>query len=384
MAGMFGDISVEAFLRDYWQKKPLLIRNAFPNFQSPITQDELAGLACETDTARIVIEQGGAHPWEVRHGAFDDDDFSNLPETHWTLLVNDTDQQLPELKAVMEPFRFIPDWRIDDLMISFAVEGGSVGPHVDAYDVFLLQAQGQRRWQITTQPAHPDNFLPDLELRIMSDFQSEQEWVVEPGDLLYLPPNVPHYGVALNECMTYSIGFRAPSQADMLEKLLEDSLDDERLKQRFSDTERQQQGNPGELTATDMDRLVDFLVDALPQDEQSLQLWLGKYLTSPKANAPQPEGESVSRAELSRLIRQKKKFEKALDARLMYFLSNNSLHLFTNGNHHELATQHLQFIEYLCKSAVLLPKEYAHFLTETVYFDTLQELLETGIFTTRK
>lgn len=384
MAGMFGDISVEEFLRDYWQKKPLLIRNAFPNFQSPITQDELAGLACETDAARIVIEQGGAHPWEVRHGAFDDDAFSNLPATHWTLLVNDTDQHLPELKAVMEPFRFIPDWRIDDLMISFAVEGGSVGPHVDQYDVFLLQAQGQRRWQITTQPAHPDNFLPDLELRIMRDFEAEQEWIVEPGDLLYLPPNVPHYGVALNECLTYSVGFRAPSQADMLEKLLEDSLEDERLKQRFNDTARQPQANPGELTSTDMDRLVDFLVDALPQNEQSLQLWLGKYLTTPKANAPLPEGEPVSRAELSRLIRQKKKFEKALDARLMYFLSDKDLHLFANGNHYGLAIQHLQFIEYLCKSPVLLSKDYAHFLTETVCFDTLQELLETGVFTTRK
>ncbi len=172
----------------------------------------------------------------MRHGAFDDDDFSNLPETHWTLLVNDTDQHLPELKAVMEPFRFIPDWRIDDLMISFAVEGGSVGPHVDEYDVFLIQAQGQRRWQITTQAAHPDNFLPDLELRIMRDFQSEQEWVVNPGDMLYLPPNVPHYGVALNECMTYSVGFRAPSQADMLEKLMEELLEEPRLKQRFNDT----------------------------------------------------------------------------------------------------------------------------------------------------
>lgn len=381
---MFGDISVEEFLRDYWQKKPLLIRNAFPNFQSPITQDELAGLACETDTARIVIEQGGAHPWEVRHGAFDDDDFSNLPATHWTLLVNDTDQHLPELKAVMEPFRFIPDWRIDDLMISFAVEGGSVGPHVDAYDVFLLQAQGQRRWQITTQPAHPDNFLPDLELRIMRDFQAEQEWIVEPGDLLYLPPNVPHYGVALNECMTYSIGFRAPSQADMLEKLLEDSLEDARLQQRFADPERIPQANPGELTTVDMDRLIDFVVDALPQDEQSLQLWLGKYLTIPKGNTQPIEAEPVSRSEFSRLVRHKKRFEKSLDTRILYFLSASNLHIFANGNHYLIDTQHLQFIEYLCQTSVLLHKDYAHFLTQEVSFDTLHELLSIGVFSVRK
>lgn len=381
---MFGDISVEEFLRDYWQKKPLLIRQAIPNFQSPITPDELAGLACETDTARIVIEQGGAHPWEVRHGAFDDDDFSNLPATRWTLLVNDTDQHLPELKAVIEPFRFIPDWRIDDLMISFAVKGGSVGPHVDAYDVFLLQAQGQRRWQITTQTAHPDNFLPDLELRIMSDFQAEQEWVVEPGDLLYLPPNVPHYGVALNECMTYSIGFRAPSQADMLEKLLEDSLEEARLQQRLTDPERTPQANPGELTAADMDRLIDFVVDALPQDEQSLQRWVGKYLTTPKAGAPSYEAEPISRAELSRLIRHKKRFEKSLDARILYFLSSNDIHLFANGNHYCMDSQHLQFIEYLCQSAMLTHKDYSYFLSDSSCFDTLQELLTNGIFSIKK
>lgn len=381
---MFGDISVEEFLRDYWQKKPLLIRQAFPNFQSPITQDELAGLACETDTARIVIEQGGEHPWEVRHGAFDDDDFSNLPATHWTLLVNDTDQHLPELKAIIEPFRFIPDWRIDDLMISFAVEGGSVGPHVDAYDVFLLQAQGQRRWQITTQPAHPDNFLPDLELRIMSDFQAEQEWIVEPGDLLYLPPNVPHYGVALNECMTYSIGFRAPSQADMLEKLLEDSLEDARLQQRFTDSERTPQANPGELTAADMDRLIDFVVDALPQDEQSLQRWVGKYLTTPKAGVQPCEAEPISRAELSRSIRHKKRFEKSLDARILYFQLGSNIHLFANGNHYFIDSQHLQFIEYLCRSAMLLHKDYSYFLSDSSCFDTLQELLTNGIFSIKK
>lgn len=151
----------------------------------------------------------------------------NLPTypTLWTLLVNDTDQFLPELKAVLEPFRFLPDWRIDDLMISFAVEGGSVSPHIDEYDVFLIQAQGKRRWQINQQAPDKQNFLPDLELRIMRDFQVEQEWVLEPGDMLYLPPNVPHYGVALDQCMTYSVGFRAPTQADMLEKLVDDLLD---------------------------------------------------------------------------------------------------------------------------------------------------------------
>jgi 50S ribosomal protein L16 3-hydroxylase len=381
---MFGDISVEEFLRDYWQKKPLLIRNAFPDFKSPITQDELAGLACETETSRIVLEKGGKYPWEVRHGAFDDEDFANLPETHWTLLVNDTDQFLPELKAVMEPFRFIPDWRIDDLMISFAVEGGSVGPHVDEYDVFLIQAQGQRRWQITTQPALPDNFLPDLELRIMKDFQPEQEWVVNPGDMLYLPPNVPHYGVALNECMTYSVGFRSPSQADMLEKLMEDLLEEPRLKQRFSDPERQLQTNPGELSTADMDRLVDFVVNALPQDEQSLQRWLGKYLTIPKNPALLPEANPLSRAETTKLINQHKKFEKALEARLLYFQTNEDVLLFANGNMYRVLGTYIPFVQYLCSTSKLLYQEYAQFVRHKECVQLLQDLISNGVFYTKK
>lgn len=377
---MFGDISIKVFLRDYWQKKPLLIRNAFPDFESPITPDELAGLACETDTARIVIEKGGKHAWEVRHGAFDDADFTNLPETHWTLLVNDTDQHLAELKAVMEPFRFIPDWRIDDLMISFAVEGGSVGPHVDEYDVFLIQAQGQRRWQITTQPAKPDNFLAGLDLRIMRDFEAEQEWVVNPGDMLYLPPNVPHYGVALNECMTYSVGFRAPSQAEMLENLVENLLEDPRLKQRFNDSERECQAHPGELTAGDMERLIDFVVDALPQDTQALQLWLGKYLSQPKVdNNDTLEPSCLSKAELIKLINRRATFEKLPGIRFLYFINDDEICLFANGTLHRAAAEQLQFIQYLCNTTIFKHNSYKTHLQDKNALELWRDLLETGL-----
>ena len=380
---MFGDISIEVFLRDYWQKKPLLIRNAFPDFESPITPDELAGLACETDTARIVIEKGGKHAWEVRHGAFDDADFTNLPETHWTLLVNDTDQHLAELKAVMEPFRFIPDWRIDDLMISFAVEGGSVGPHVDEYDVFLIQAQGQRRWQITTQPAKPDNFLAGLDLRIMRDFEAEQEWVVNPGDMLYLPPNVPHYGVALNECMTYSVGFRAPSQAEMLENLVENLLEDPRLKQRFNDSERECQAHPGELTAGDMERLIDFVVDALPQDTQALQLWLGKYLSQPKVdNNDTLEPSCLSKAELIKLINRRATFEKSPGIRFLYFINDDEICLFANGTLHRAAAEQLQFIQYLCNTTIFKHNSYKTHLQDKNALELWRDLLDAGLLYT--
>ncbi|MFZ1341968.1 cupin domain-containing protein [Thiothrix eikelboomii] len=268
-----GSLSVEKFLADYWQQKPLLIRQAFPQFQSPLSPDELAGLACDTDTARLVLEKGGKTPWEVRHGPLRKKDLAKLPSTHWTLLVNDIEKLLPEFAEIIEPFRFIPDWRIDDLMISYAVEGGSVGPHVDAYDVFLLQARGQRRWQISAQPCAADNFIPDIDLRIMQSFTAEEEWVLEPGDMLYLPPDLPHYGVALGECMTYSIGFRAPSRADLLEDLLGHLLEQAPMQERFRDPKRSLQTNPSTLADADLERLTEFILETLP-DRATIRAWL--------------------------------------------------------------------------------------------------------------
>lgn len=272
-----GEISVETFLRDYWQQKPLLIRQAFPHFQSPLSANELADLACDTDTARLVLERGGKAAWEVRHGPLRKRDFSKLPATHWTLLVNDIEKLLPDFTEIIEPFRFIPDWRIDDLMISYAVDGGSVGPHVDAYDVFLLQAQGQRRWQVSSQVCAEDNFIPDIDLRIMQSFAAEQEWVLEPGDMLYLPPDVPHYGVAVGECMTYSIGFRAPSRADLLEDLLGYYLEQPGMQERFRDPKRVLQAEPSELAEADLERLTDFVLEALP-DRAAIRAWLQETL----------------------------------------------------------------------------------------------------------
>lgn len=273
-----GHLSTEEFLAEYWQQKPLLIRQAFPQFQSPLSPDELAGLACDTDTARLVLEKGGKSPWEVRHGPLRKKDFAKLPASHWTVLVNDIEKLLPEFAEIIEPFRFIPDWRIDDLMISYAVEGGSVGPHVDAYDVFLLQAQGQRRWQISTQTCTADNFIPDIDLRIMQSFSAEQEWVLEPGDLLYLPPDLPHYGVALGECMTYSIGFRAPSRADLLEDLLGQLLEQPEMQTRFRDPKRRLQADPTELALADLEGLTEFVLQALP-DRAAIRAWLQESLS---------------------------------------------------------------------------------------------------------
>lgn len=384
---MFGSISTETFLAEYWQQKPLLVRQAFPDFQSFISPNELAGLACETDASRIILEKGGSHPWEVRHGAFEEEDFANLPESHWTLLVNDTEQHLEELKHFMEAFRFLPDWRIDDLMISFAVPGGSVGPHVDEYDVFLVQAEGKRRWQICSQAPSQDNFIPDIELRIMQHFQAEQEWVLEPGDMLYLPPNVPHYGVAVDNCLTYSVGFRAPSAADLLENLLDSCAEIPQLQQRFSDKQRQLQNNPGKLSTKDLQALNNLLKNALSQNPQQLSIWLGKYLTTPKRGlffGQNSNKKSVSKTGLSTKAAT---LYKSPDARIAYFCDKNEIYLFANGNLFILknnSKQNQYFVEKLSQSNTVTSEEHYNLISIPGLSNIMKRLQEIGVFLTKK
>ena len=213
-----GDISIETFIAEYWHKKPLLIRQAFPDFEAPVTPDELAGLACESKVeSRLLIENPDSGDWQLKHGPFEESLFSELPKEHWTLLVQGVDHWVPEAADFIEQFRFIPSWRLDDLMISYAAKGGGVGPHYDNYDVFLLQVGGQRRWEVGGLHDQDREFLPGKPVRILSHWEPEQSWVLNPGDMLYLPPRVGHNGVAVSDdCVTYSVGYRAPQNGDML------------------------------------------------------------------------------------------------------------------------------------------------------------------------
>ena len=212
---MLGDISAQDFLQQYWQQKPLMVRQALTGYVSPISPDELAGLALEPEVESRLVE-GKSRDWSLRHGPFTEQDFLQLPEQDWTLLVQAVDLWVPKVQQLLERFDFLPPWRLDDVMVSFACPGGSVGPHFDQYDVFLLQVEGTRRWQIG---GHCDGNTPlkaDCPMRVLESFSSQQEWLLEPGDMLYLPPGIAHWGVAESECLTYSIGFRSPSIADLL------------------------------------------------------------------------------------------------------------------------------------------------------------------------
>jgi 50S ribosomal protein L16 3-hydroxylase len=278
---LLGGLTAREFLRDYWQKKPLLIRQALPNYESPISPDELAGLALEEEIeSRLVIEHG-QQPWELRRGPFTEDDFKDLPERDWTLLVQAVDQFIPEVAELLENFRFLPSWRIDDVMISFAAPGGGVGPHYDNYDVFLLQAHGQRRWKIGQMCDAESSVLEHADLRILAEFAETDEWVLEPGDMLYLPPRLAHYGIAEDDCMTYSVGFRAPSAAEVLTHFTDFLSQFLTNEERYSDAGIAPCSDPHQIQRDSLDRLKSLLNEHM-NDERLLLTWFGQFMTEPR------------------------------------------------------------------------------------------------------
>ena len=274
-------VSRERFLLEYWQQRPLLMRQALPPGSLPLEADELAGLACEEAfESRLIIEHG-PQDWEVRHGPFSAADFATLPDAQWTLLVQDVDKYLPAVAHLLEAFDFVPTWRIDDIMVSYASDRGGVGPHSDAYDVFLMQGPGRRRWRLSFHDHDDNDLIPGLEQRILSHFETDQEWVMEAGDVLYLPPGIAHWGIAEGPCMTYSLGFRAPSQQELAADWFQHLVSLTSL-ERLGDPRDLASDRLAELTAG-LHRNAAALMAALPGPEsEEFRIWLGCYLTEPK------------------------------------------------------------------------------------------------------
>lgn len=276
-----GDMPIAEFLRDYWQKKPLLIRNAFPGFESPLAPDELAGLALEEEVESRIVLENGATPWELRNGPFDEKTFEELPETHWTLLVQAVDQWVPEVNQLLDHFRFIPNWRLDDLMISYAPDKGGVGPHFDYYDVFLLQGLGKRHWKIGQMCDSNSPRVEGTRLKILSEFHTTDEWVLEPGDMLYIPPGIAHWGTAQgDDCMTYSIGFRAPGHADIIAEIGQEIALSVADDLRYTDPDLTLQDNPGEINAKAIEQVRNIVLQHLTSE--NIALWFGKFMTERK------------------------------------------------------------------------------------------------------
>ena len=275
----FGEVGVDEFLQEYWQQKPLLIRQALPGYISPISPDELAGLALEEEVESRLVE-GGSNNWSLRHGPLTEQDFLDLPEQDWTLLVQAVDLWVPQMQQLLERFEFLPPWRLDDVMVSFACPGGSVGPHFDQYDVFLLQVEGTRRWQIG---GHCDGNTPlkaDCPMRVLESFSSQQEWLLEPGDMLYLPPGMAHWGVAETECLTYSIGFRSPSIADLLGDLAVEMMA-QGYEAHYRDPAMSQALTGREIDPTFVAQAKQQLWQAIDNDDL-IGDWFARFMTAPK------------------------------------------------------------------------------------------------------
>ncbi|AFU97845.1 cupin domain-containing protein [Simiduia agarivorans] len=276
-----GHLSLDQFFAEYWQKKPLLIRQALPDWQSPLSPDELAGLAMEPEVeSRIVLEQHNAKPWQLRHGPFTESDFQTLPENGWTLLVQAVDHWVPEVTALLDQFRFIPNWRLDDIMVSYAPDGASVGPHFDQYDVFLIQGTGTRRWHLGQHCDEQTERLADTPLNILADFKTAETYDLEPGDLLYVPPGVAHWGIAIGEAMTYSVGFRAPSARELLDDYVAEICTRLTEDQRFTDA-AQPSERAGHIDAVTLARVRQLMLEAFEQPEM-LGRWFGQYMTAKK------------------------------------------------------------------------------------------------------
>lgn len=275
------NFDIDGFLRDFWQKKPCLIRTPWTCWTNPVSPDELAGLACEDDIEARLISKSREN-WEAEFGPLPKDRFGRLGKVPWSLLVQAVDHHVPEAAALIEPFRFIPNWRIDDVMVSYSADQGGVGPHFDQYDVFLIQGLGRRRWQVGAMCDSDTALLPHDDLCLVADFEATDEWILEPGDILYVPPRIAHNGVAIgDDCMTYSIGFRAPSRSELIahwcDHLLAEALDGD----RYEDPDLQTQDNPGEISAPAIGRLHALVTERM-QDQRAFARWFGTFSSTRK------------------------------------------------------------------------------------------------------
>ena len=342
---LLGGLSPSQFMRRHWQKKPLLVRQAIPQFSPPVLRADLFVLAAQEGVeSRLVQLVKGV--WKLRHGPFQRRSLPALSQPDWTLLVQGVDLHHDAVNALMQQFRFVPDARLDDLMISYASDGGGVGPHFDSYDVFLLQAHGRRRWRIGRQK---DLALREgIALKVLAQFEPEEEFVLEPGDMLYLPPRYAHDGVAEGECMTYSIGFRAPARQELAQELLVRLAEDageEEAALLYSDAKQEAVDTPAAIPAQLQAFAREALARALSQP-LVLERALGEYLTEPKPSVWFEPGDVGVMLEGVRLDRR---------SRMMY----DTHHVFINGESYRAAGRDATLMRRLADERKLTARELA-------------------------
>jgi 50S ribosomal protein L16 3-hydroxylase len=350
----FNHFDIDVFLRDYWQKKPLLIKNPWKAWSNPLEADELAGLACEDDVEARLIKRK-KKTWAVEHGPFAESRFAKLGKKPWTLLVQAVDHYVPEVAGLIDPFRFVPNWRIDDVMVSYATDGGGVGPHFDQYDVFLIQGLGKRRWQIGGPCDESSELLPHDDLRLLANFEATDEWTLEPGDILYVPPRVAHNGVAVgDDCMTYSVGFRAPARGELIAHWCDHLLAGQQEDDRYGDTGLSIQKNPGEISASAITTLHAMVTEKM-QDADAFGRWFGQY-NSTRKNPDvdwRPEV-PVQMAELLELIGEGLSLRRNPGSRFSFIKQRaKAVSLFVDGETFECGKETAALAERLCAQDIV-------------------------------
>ncbi|TMN88741.1 50S ribosomal protein L16 arginine hydroxylase [Pseudoalteromonas phenolica] len=364
------------FLKEYWQKQPLLIKGGFTDFEDPIEPEELAGLAMEDDIeSRLITNHDDK--WESYHGPFED--FSQLTETNSTLLVQAVDHWHPVATELLEPFRFIPNWRIDDLMISYSTPGGGVGPHLDQYDVFIIQGEGKRHWRVGLPDSSLKEFAQNKSLLQVEQFNAIIDEVLEPGDILYIPPGCPHEGYAVENALNYSVGFRAPDTKDFLSNFADYLIDNELGKTRYSDKTLTLRESSGELKNEEVEKIQSLMLDAI-QDKAVIKRWLGNYLSQPKHDMDLlPLEEPISSNELANYI-SSQVINRAGGVRTFYQLFENSILLSVNSETFSLPINMLDATKLLTDLTYFEANEIIPSVSCLEFAEMLTKLINEGYY----
>lgn len=351
------NFNTETFLKEYWQKKPLLIKAGLSPAMFQLSPDELASMALEEDIESRLITGNVEQGFELHHGPLEENRFSELPEKDWTLLVQAVDHWVPEVTALKDYFSFIPNWRIDDVMVSYATPGGSVGPHYDNYDVFLIQGLGKREWRLGQQCSKKTKRRKDQPLTLIEDFQEQQRHILSPGDILYLPPSLAHWGIALasddDHCMTYSVGFRAPSYRDILSHYCDHLLDKLDEQHRYQDPQLNPTTATAEIPATALGQLSSIIENMLG-DKAAQTEWFGRFMTEPKyPDLHQEEEQDYQFSDIAELLKEGALCFKNPSSRFAYHFSDNRFHLFVDGDYHPSAIDDKEWLEKLCNQSYI-------------------------------
>lgn len=366
------------FIRQNWQKQPVLLTSLVAGFNDPLSPEELAGLACEELVESRIVTQFNGEEYQLRNGPFAESDFTQLPDSNWTLLVQAVDQWVEEVADLKRLFEFIPNWRIDDVMTSFATAGGSVGPHYDYYDVFLLQGAGSRNWKVGARCDSNAALVPNSDLSLLADFQPTMDFDLHCGDALYIPPRFPHWGTASGDSLCYSIGFRAPSMAEMVEGFSDFLIRGQDPAQRYEDDEIPDGLRSGEIRASQLESNFRMLNEKFAEKEKFLA-WFGCYATQPKyPELVQPLDKELDTTSFASLLAGGALLQKNPSSRFAFIdtASTDTVLLFVDGAMVSFPLEQSQNIASLCESPPSLATD--QLTRDPAMLELLRRLLNQG------